>query len=70
MAEHSFGWIQEPAIIRDLRKCCGRWFRVRHVISVLITKDIPAYVPERFGREALAAAITGENCRHIPLPPA
>lgn len=66
MAEHSFGWIQEAGnysglkeVLRAMVPGTARNFR-------LITKDIPAYVPERFGREALAAAITGENCRHIP----
>ena len=70
MAEHSFGWIQEAGnysglkeVLRAMVPGTARNFR-------LITKDIPAYVPERFGREALAAGDYRRELQAYSVPPA
>lgn len=61
-----FGWVQDGGSFENLKRVIASIIPDSELNVLLREQLIPAYVPERYGRHELIAAITGANCAAVP----
>ncbi len=62
----AFGWVQDGGSFENLKRVLAAITPDSELNTLLREQWIPAYVPERYGRQELIMAITGENCNAVP----
>lgn len=62
----TFGWIQDGGSFKNLKRVLLAIMPDSSYNAYLRDTMIPRYVPERYGRDILINAITGDNCSSIP----
>ncbi|WP_369298902.1 restriction endonuclease FokI C-terminal domain-containing protein [uncultured Neglectibacter sp.] len=62
----AFGWVQDGGSFENLKRVLASITPDSELNALLRERVIPTFVPERYGRQELITAITGENCNAVP----